>query len=626
MTNHDPHGINGSPSESQRLSLRWVMAGFFLFCLIGSVEHGMAQRPVPTSPPPMAEPAEVRVYRGQQVEIALRAGGRVPGPLRYLIRSQPSRGSLGEPKVMDKNTATITYTHDPKSPAGADSFRFAVQAVDSPVSAPAEILISVQDPPAKLQGLPSLAFGEVAAGSHTRKVIEVANTGGTSTTVIPTVNPPWELEDPVKQIVAPGATQRWTLVFSPTTSGSYSGEFRVPGTPPLVTTLSGQAVELFSVSPDGPLALQNSTRRKASVLVKNRTGDQLTLRVAAPKGILANSLVEIPARGETSLEVQTDPSVLERVSGSLVLEFRDFKKVIPVTSEPAPAILRAKPAGGFQISPHPSSQQHSEKLIVENHGGSPASLKAELPEGLVIFPDPASVIIAPGKAQLFRVSMEMTTLLTDQEPVIEIMAEGANALSIPIKIQKAPIIDELPAPRAQIPMPTNVLPPIPGLEEPPPDDINEIPAISEIRMISKRPGVVQVAWTPPSPLAKSFVIEYRTLEYVSDEAPPLSRWSKFPYVRFQESDDEVIATLSRLPADSAWFIRAVSLDASGKRSLPSEAVRIASPPHPPRPWLVISFVGLVVAGLASLVIRKRLRTHQARQSEEAARISRLEGE
>ena len=612
--------------ESQRLSLRTVFPGIFVACLLGTMGQASAQRPVPVSPPPMAEPTEVRVYRGQGVEIPLRAGGRVPGPLRFLIRSQPTQGSLGEPGVIDKNKATITYTHDPKFQGGADSFRFAVQAVDSPVSAPAEVLIHIQDPPAKLVMIPSLNFGEVAAGSHSRKEISVSNTGGTSATVTPTVSLPWTLEDSAPKTVRPGANQTWTLVFSPSAEGNYSGEFRLPGTPPATTTVSGRAVELFSVSPDGPLILSNSSNRKASLLVKNRTGNPLTLQVKSPNGILVNPLLELPPKAEVSLELTADPTMLDGVSGSLILESKEFRKEIPVRIEAVPAIILADPAGGFQIMVDSSSQQTSRTLILKNQGGSPARLEARSPAGVVIVPDPASVIIIPGKSQKFEVSIEISGFPSGDTSAIEISVEGAKPIMIPLKIKERPRTAKAttaPTPKAAT---DNLLPTFPGIQDPPQESPNEIPAIAEIRLISKQPGEVQIAWTHPSPLAKSFVIEFRTLEYAGDDAPPLSKWSKFPYARFQESAGDVIATMTRLPANSSWFIRAVSLNASGKRSVPSEAVRVASPPYPPRPWLLAGLVGLFVAGAVGFVVRKIMQTHQTNKTDDAARISRLEGE
>ncbi len=570
----------------------------------------------------MAESAGARVYRGQSVDIPLRAGGRIPGPLRFIIRSQPSQGSLSEPRATGRNTAVITYSHDARFPGGTDSFRFAVQSVDSPVSAPADIQIQVQDPPARIEIIPSLDFGEVPAGSHMRKQIIVANTGGTSLAVAPSVSLPWALEDTAPKTVAPGGTQSWTLVFSPSSRGDFSGEFQVPGSPPATTKLSGRAIELFSVAPDRPIVLSNAKNREASFLLINPTPRPLTIHVKSPEGILIRPTVNIPAGDKVSMELAADPHVLNPVSGTLVLECEGFRKEIPVKSEALPAILFAEPATGFNIPLSSSPLQISKTLTLKNRGGSPARLEVRSPVGVVIAPAPSSVIIAPGKSQTFEVSFETGGIQATIADTIEILADGANPVMIPLRYEK------LPSTANAIPMPTpgSGLPTFPSLKELQPEPDNAIPAIPEIRLVSRQPGLVQIAWDHPSPDAKSFVIEVRSLEYVGDDAPPLSKWTKFPYARFQERDGKVLATMNRLPPDSSWFIRVVSLDANGKRSAPSEAVRISSPPHPPRPWVQAGLIGFFIAGVIGFVIRNIVRSGQTRKKEEATRISRLEGE
>lgn len=626
VTSHDPHGINESLSRSQRLSLRLVFPVFLFFCVIGVSGQGFAQRPVAVSPPPMAESTEVRVYRGQSVEIPLRAGGRVPGPLKFLIRSQPNQGTLGEPRVLDRNTAVITYSHDNKFPGGVDSFRFAVQAVDSPVSAPAEILVHVQEPPARLEAASNLNFGGVPTGTHPQKALSVANTGGRPATVSPTVSLPWSFEESGPKTINPGTVQKWTVVFSPTAPRDYSGEFRIPGHPAVVTALSGRGVELYSISPDGPIVLSNAKSRMISLRLQNRTDSPLTLQVTAPEGINISPVIQLPANAETPLEIAADPAVMTSISGLLVLETEGNRREIPVRSEAMPAVLVASPAAGFEITLGTSPQRVSKTLILKNQGGSPARMNVDSPSGVVIVPDPSSIIIPPGKSQTFEVSMEISGLAPIKSAPIAIHPAGGKSISLPLtykKLATGPNVSTSVSPQPTLPA---SLPVFPDLKEAPIDPTNEIPAISEIRLISREPGQVEIAWNNPSPLAKSYLIEFRSLEFVGENSPPLSKWTKFPYARFQEKSGEVFATLSRLPADSSWFARVVSLDAQGKRSMPSEAVRIASPPHPPRPWLFLLAAGLFVLGAIGGISHFLMRARQSRKTNEAARISRLERE
>ncbi len=56
-------------------------------------------------PPPMPQAQDVSIYRGRSIEIPLRAIGRSPGQLRFLIRTQPKHGTLGPIQIIDRKNA-----------------------------------------------------------------------------------------------------------------------------------------------------------------------------------------------------------------------------------------------------------------------------------------------------------------------------------------------------------------------------------------------------------------------------------------------------------------------------------------------------------------------------------------
>ncbi len=96
----------------------------------------------PIVPPPMAQPQSLSIFRGRSIDVPLRAQGRAPGQLKFLIRSLPAKGRLSEIRLTGPKSAEITYFHDDTSEE-TDSFTFAVQAFDSPVSAAAPITITI---------------------------------------------------------------------------------------------------------------------------------------------------------------------------------------------------------------------------------------------------------------------------------------------------------------------------------------------------------------------------------------------------------------------------------------------------------------------------------------------------
>ncbi len=64
----------------------------------------------------MAVPGKVSVYRGNTVIIPLRASGRTPGQIRFIVRTEPKFGTLGEILVTGPTTAEVAYTHNDGPP------------------------------------------------------------------------------------------------------------------------------------------------------------------------------------------------------------------------------------------------------------------------------------------------------------------------------------------------------------------------------------------------------------------------------------------------------------------------------------------------------------------------------
>jgi hypothetical protein len=140
----------------------------------------------------MAQPQDLSIFRGRSIEVPLRAQGRTPGQLKFLIRSRPSKGRLGEIRTTGPKSGVITYTHE-SADDGADSFTFAVQAMDSPVSAAAAISIAVLEEPPALSVVHSVDFGRVLLGETSEQQVVLRNSGGGMLTGRMDVSPPWAI-------------------------------------------------------------------------------------------------------------------------------------------------------------------------------------------------------------------------------------------------------------------------------------------------------------------------------------------------------------------------------------------------------------------------------------------------
>jgi hypothetical protein len=576
----------------------------------------------------MAESAEVRVYRGQSVTIPLKAGGRIPGPLRYVLRSQPTQGALEEIKVSGKNAAAVIYHHKATSEGTTDSFRFAVQATDSPVSAPATITIQIEEEPAKLAAASSMDFGGVPIAGEAVRQIVVTNTGGTGAQVVPDVEGPWTLKDKSPRTIPPRGRQSWQLTFSPPSAGAFEGSFTIREPRMTPVRLLGRGIEVLKVLTPEPFILKASAGRRLEISFQNPGKESLTFAVGVPEGIQTPGTFSIPAGATTGLLLAVDPAHTGEIKGHLeVAGSGGFKKRLAIAAEPMPADLIARPAGDLRLTMD-SRSRLSGKIELSNQGGQAARLETKIPDGLVVIPDPAQTIIPAGESKTFEVILETNERPASGRMVVEFLPSGGKPLTIAVlppqislpsmrgQTSRSPLIISAPVPPPQEAGASDEMLP-PALRAAP-----QTPDETPLRVVSQQTGTVIVAWDK-APKAPAYGVEFRTIQYVSENDPPSIRWTKLRDVKRLPGNEVVHLEISRLPVDSSWFVRAFASDASGKIIEYSDVVRIASPPNPSRLWVIWWLAG--AAGLIIFGFRLFARFRKNSAEAEAARIQRLEG-
>ena len=174
--------------------------------------------------PPNAVAVTAEVVQGNTVTITLRARGHAGEMVDFLIRTPPEHGTLaGPPRQLTLNTASVVYLPRPGDDSLADSFTYAVQTRDSPVSAEERVTIRIQDAPPVLAIVPAeLDFGAVKAGESTRAEVTLTNQGGGE--AVGRLDPPapWVVDGPATYHLVRGASQTFALVFQPTGEHAYA--------------------------------------------------------------------------------------------------------------------------------------------------------------------------------------------------------------------------------------------------------------------------------------------------------------------------------------------------------------------------------------------------------------------
>ena len=300
--------------------------------LAGPALQAAAKEP-PVLPPPMAQAQSLSIFRGRSLEIPLRAQGRTPGQLKFLLRSRPSKGQLGEIRVTGPKTAVVTYTHDEAS-EGSDSFTFAVQAVDSPVSAAAPITITISEEPPALSVVHSIDFGSVQVGETREEQITLRNSGGGVLAGRMDAAPPWKILGATEYRLGRNQERKVRILCAPDEQQEYSGKLTFSHDTRSAVELSASAISPFEFEPSREIELASQdgdALRSGGVVIRNRTSRDRTVEISVPPEITSPDQVTVPAGGEKRIALQTQPAFLGASEGAAQLRERR----IPAQHSPA---------------------------------------------------------------------------------------------------------------------------------------------------------------------------------------------------------------------------------------------------------------------------------------------------
>lgn len=599
--------------------LVWAFAFFFAFDLTFAAKE---KEELP-APPPMAQSETVATYRGRTVTITLRAIGRAPGQLRFIIRKKPRYGTLGEITAIDRKKATVTYIHDERYGAGMDSFSFAVQAPDSAVSAQGVVTIAISEEPPAFSVVHALDFGEVLLGEKKEEEIVIKNTGGGILSGRIIAPPSWKITGPTTYQLKRHEEQKVQIVFEPTKALESVEKLQFSHDARTSVTLSGTGVAPLAFTPEKEIELQaetGGTKRTATLLVQNLTDQPRPLEVQPPENIVEPAEVTIPPKGEVRITLETKPDFIEAIDGNVNITSEGYREEIPLRAYALQPSLQVNPSTGFEFGEVKLGRRYKGVLQLKNTGGLEARITTDLPSGLLLTPDPGSVVIASGETRAFELTFEPMGTGDLRHEIVLNVAHG-DIVRIPVRATSvAPPEAALstPAPSRQ---PASVEK-LPAEAEPPQPPASDIPAIADIVLLEATSSSVELGWKKPAPNARGTLVEFREIEATST-GKPNTKWTEWRGAKFFEENGMSVARFDPLPSGRTWYIRISSIDEAGKRSAPSPTVRLAALPAKKGPWLLIVLGIMLVGGIWGAVWFIRQRRQQL-ENEEAQRISHLE--
>lgn len=510
---------------------------------------------------------------GEPQTIPLKVSGRIVEPLRFLIRKKPRQGSLGEVRRTGPKTAEVLYTPAPGAKVGEDFFTYAVQSVDSPVSAPARIDIDLSLRPAVLEYPRNLDFGAVPLGDSARLDILVSNTGGKAAALQIRANPPWTLAETPPDGIKGGGQAVIGLIFEPGASGDFSE--RLP-----LTTEGGDFIVLRASSqgafswPSQGLIIATEARSHSghSIPFTNLTGTDRIIEFEWPQGVEAPKHVEISANSTVPV-----PMALENVppsfsfAGPVAFRSGNFTASFPLAVRPAPANLVFEPPEALDLGEMPVNGTARGKLLVSNTGGLPAGLRMEKPQQLAIRPDPSGVLIGPGDTVEFEISVNPSKPGNFSLALHLAPPDGAwHSLKVHYSVRA--------------PQPVKNLLRIPAMtpkSEAAPEPLADIPLVEKCVLVDSTFHSVTISWKVPSPDIKEFFIERRGIR-PGEGGAPVEEWTRWEPVNIEISGATATARFRKLPAGTFWHVRIRSVDDQDRVTAPPRGFfRIATQPLPP---------------------------------------------
>jgi len=571
-------------------------------------------------PPPMAISQSVSTGPGRPVTITLTLGGRIVEPVEFLIRRPPQRGELGEVRRTGRNTATVVYTPFQGSGAGGDSFTFAAQSFDSPVSAAARVRIAINEELPLLTFAQSLDFGQVFLGQRVVRQWVLRNEGGGTATGKIAPPSPWTVEGAAYQI-AGGSKAVFNVVFAPAGEKNYSGEFRVG--PDLTVALTGSGVAPITW-PAGGIVVDAAGRqeKRFSFELSNRTPDPRQVAIGWPDFVKGPDSIAIPAGGNATVEAGFSCDQTFSFDGQIAVRSEGFEGAIPLKVPAVPARLAVSPSAALDIGTVKSGRSASGRFTIRNLGGIDTRLKITASPEINIVPNPANIILSPGREHAFDAQIEATKGGAYQGK-ISVFSDSGDPVELAIK---ATFPDQQPGapptPGPAVPVAT-LLPagPASPSEGDLPLPASQVPPVDAVSLLAATPHEIEVAWKVPSPEAKSFRIERRQIA-PGDSSEIRYQWVPWTEARIQIRGNAAFARFERMPANGVWLFRIIAVDSSGRplsRSMPFRIFTLPEPQHRV-PWWAIAILS---AGLLWLVIRAVSRKNRKRSEADGERIARL---
>lgn len=339
--------------------------------------------PVLAPAPPQPVPQQIRVLRGEKVEIPLRIYGLHKETLRFPIRTQPRHGKLSGQKAVDRYSGAIVYEPPTDLAIVQDSFQYAAQS-SAGVSAPASVEITIVDHPAQFIPPAALDFAPVLAGETSAAELVLENRGGGIVEGEILCPAPWKVSGSARYRLPAGQKQTFTVVFAPTAGGEMQGDLTYSSHRERATQLKASALARVAAEPAQVTLGWDEEKRlhRGTVQILNRTEKAMAFQASGLERIHGPTTVEAAANDRTTVEVATHAGQIAEVREELVLDDGAGTVVrATIVAPAAPARLALEPA---MLDFGTVAPEAAKTVVVhaQNVGGKAGRWRIQTPDGI----------------------------------------------------------------------------------------------------------------------------------------------------------------------------------------------------------------------------------------------------
>jgi hypothetical protein len=575
------------------------------------VTPAFAERKEIPQMPPQAVPEKVQVGRGGSIQIPLQSFG-IPQDIQFRIHTKPEAGRLGAVQVLGKGIGVVTYRHSGENTHLSDRFTYATKGVLG-VSAEAEVVIQIVDPPPILAVPTEVDFGKVLAGSRISREVEIANRGGGIIEGRVETEAPWRVGSGAEYQLAAGQSQRLTLIFESADVGRKERSLIFRSKHIQATTLTATVVPEIQAGPELLVLKRSGTNeeRIGMIEVINNTAQAQTVHLDFGEGITGENDVELAPLGSEEIKTKSYSKEQKEFTSVVTLKTEKTKADVRVVVEALPGRIGPVPAT-LSLPPIDESPPRRVGLFtVENNGGLTIELSLQATPPFEIGTQ-ESVSLAPGESRQIKV----TSLLPQLNS-----AEGVATITTGTQVHFLRLIAPARAPAAARTSPAKSNPILAqaagnnraasaqqhgepastGLENP-----QNMPHSIAASDVTRTKAVI--SWAKPGAKeAAGYRVERRDI-FLDEKGELRELWSRVDDAVISTTESGAQAKLEKLQPGTLFCYRVIGVMQNGGELQPSSPVFFqTNQPLKFRPSLLQILLAVLAVLVAAVIRQRRMR-------------------